>query len=73
MAREPARGNAGKKAIRKSYKSALTKLNIEAWRQLKLLAIDPAKPVGDLQCDAINLLFAKHGLPQIAVRWTRED
>jgi hypothetical protein len=26
-----------------------------------------------LQCDAINLLFAKHGLPQIAMRWTAED
>jgi hypothetical protein len=26
-----------------------------------------------LQCDEINLLFAKHGLPQIAVRWTPED
>jgi hypothetical protein len=25
--------------------------------------------VSELQCDAINLLFAKHGLPQIAVRW----
>jgi hypothetical protein len=31
---------------------------------------DLDKPVGQLQCDAINLLFAKHGLPQIAERWT---
>ena len=73
MARQPARGKAGKTAIRKSYKSALTKLNIEAWRQLKRLAIDKDKPVSELQCEAINLLFAKHGLPQIAVRWTPEN
>jgi hypothetical protein len=58
MARQTARGKAGKKAIRKSYKAALTKLNIEAWRQLKRLAIDKDKPVSELQCEAINLLFA---------------
>jgi hypothetical protein len=40
---------------------------------LKQLAIDKDKPVSELQCEAINLLFAKHGLPQIAVRWTPED
>jgi hypothetical protein len=40
--------------------------------QLKLLSADLEKPVGKLQCDAINLLFAKHGLPQIAKRWTAE-
>jgi antitoxin-like ribbon-helix-helix protein len=68
-----ARSKAGKAAIRKSYKSALTKLNIEAWRQLKRLAIDKDKPVSELQREAINLLFAKHGLPQIAERWTAED
>jgi hypothetical protein len=31
------------------------------------------KSVGELQCEAINLLFAKHGLPPIAVRWTPGD
>ena len=66
MAKQTAR--AGKKAAPKSYKAALTKLNIEAWRQLKRLAIDKDKPVSELQCEAINLLFAKHGLPQIAER-----
>ena len=73
MARQPARPKTAKKAVSKSYKAALTKLNIEAWRQLKRLAIDKDKPVSELQCEAINLLFAKHGLPQIAVRWTPED
>ena len=73
MARQPARGKAGKKAVQKSYKAALTKLNIDAWRLLKRLSADLDKPVGQLQCDAINLLFAKHGLPQIAERWTPED
>jgi hypothetical protein len=37
---------------------------------VKRLAIDKDKPVSELQCEAINLLFAKHGLPQIAERWT---
>jgi hypothetical protein len=27
----------------------------------------------EMQCDAINLLFAKHGLPQIAERWTPDE
>jgi hypothetical protein len=53
--------------------AALTKLNIEARRQLKRLAIDKDRPVSELQCEAINLLFAKHGLPQIAKRWLPED
>jgi hypothetical protein len=53
MARQPARGKAGKKPS-KSYKGALTKLNIEAWRQLKRLAIDKDKPVSELQCEAIK-------------------
>ena len=43
------------------------------WRQLKRLSADLDKPVGELQCNAINLLLAKRGLPQIAVRWTAED
>jgi hypothetical protein len=72
MAKQPARAKASKKAVPKSYKAALTKLNIDAWRQLKRLSADLDKPVGQLQCDAINLLFAKHGLPQIAERWTPE-
>jgi hypothetical protein len=73
MARQPARTKAGKKAPPKSYKAALTMLNIDAWRQLKHLSADKDKPVSELQCEAINLLFAKHGLPQIAVRWTAEN
>jgi hypothetical protein len=40
---------------------------------LKRLAIDKDKPVSELQCEAINLMFAKHGLPQIAVRWTHGE
>jgi hypothetical protein len=35
--------------------------------------IDRDKPVSELQCEANNLLFAKHGLPQIAVRWMPGD
>jgi hypothetical protein len=54
MARQPARGKAGKKVVQKGYKSVLTKLNVEAWRQLKRLAIDKDKPVSELQCEAIK-------------------
>jgi hypothetical protein len=73
VAKQAAAGKASKKAVSKGYKSALTQLNIDAWRQLKRLAIDKDKPVSELQCEAINLLFAKHGLPQIAKRWTPGD
>ena len=73
MAKQPDRGKDGKKAVRKSYTAALTKLIIKAWRSLKRLAIDKDKPVSELQCEAINLMFAKHGLPQIAVRWTHGE
>src|SRR5687767_10041093 len=45
MARQPARAKAGKKAVPKSYKAALTKLNIDAWRQLKRLSADLDRPV----------------------------
>jgi hypothetical protein len=31
------------------------------------------RPVSELQCEAINLLFATHGLPQIAKRWAPEE
>jgi hypothetical protein len=40
---------------------------------LKRLAIDKDKPVSGQQCEAINLLFAKYSLPQIAARWTPEN
>jgi hypothetical protein len=32
--------------------------------------VDQDRPVSELQCEAINLLFAKNDLPQIAKRWT---
>ena len=41
-------------------------ISVEADKQLKRLALDRDCKVHDLLIDAINDLFAKHGLPQIA-------
>lgn len=42
------------------------RLSVEAWRQLKRLAVDQDKPAHDLLVEAVNSLFSKHGLPPIA-------
>lgn len=38
----------------------------EAWRELKILAIDQGKPVHALLIEAINDVLRKHGRPAIA-------
>ncbi len=42
------------------------RLSVEAWRQLKRLAVDHDKPAHDLLVQAVNDLFRKNGLPPIA-------
>ena len=42
------------------------RLSIEAWRQLKRLAVEQDKPAHDLLVQAVNALFVKHDLPPIA-------
>ena len=42
------------------------RLSIEAWRQLKRLAVEEDKPAHDLLVEAVNALFTKHNLPPIA-------
>ena len=41
-------------------------LTRSSWRQLKDLGMDVRKPVHSLLVEAVNLLFEKHGRPQIA-------
>jgi len=55
------------------YKSVLSKIDGAAHRQLKILALDEGKPIGDLQIEALNLLFRSRGLPEIAVRVTPDE
>ena len=55
------------------YKAVLSKVDEATHRQLKILAIEEGIPVGDLQIEAINLLFRARGLPEIAVRITPNE
>ena len=55
------------------YKSVLSKVDENTHRQLKRLAVDEGVPVGDLQIEAINLLFRDRRLPEIAVRVTPDE
>jgi hypothetical protein len=42
------------------------RLEIDAWRQLKILAANKAVPAHDLIIEALNDLFKKYGKPPIA-------
>jgi hypothetical protein len=42
------------------------RLSTEAWRQLKLLAIERTTTSHTLLIEAVNALFQKHGKPPIA-------
>ncbi|EAS48302.1 hypothetical protein SI859A1_03684 [Aurantimonas manganoxydans SI85-9A1] len=50
------------------YKAILSKVDEATHKQMRRLAIDEGIPVGDLQIEAINMLFRSRGLPEIAVR-----
>ena len=49
-----------------AIKGQTLRLNMDAWRQLKLMAIDRALPAHDLLIEAVNDYFAKHGKPPLA-------
>lgn len=55
------------------YKAVLSKVDDATHKQIRRLAIDEGVPVGDLQIEAINLLFRSRGLPEIAVRVTPNE
>lgn len=53
---------------RREYKSVLAKVDNATHAQLRHMAIDQDKPVGDLLVEALNLLFARYDQPQIATK-----
>lgn len=55
------------------YKAILSKVDDATHKQLRRLAIDESVPVGDLQIEALNLLFRSRRLPEIAVRVTPDE
>lgn len=63
LSREPATQEevAGEKR-----KGQTLRLNIEAWKTLKVLGIEREKPVHDLLVEAVNDLLIKHGKAPIA-------
>lgn len=48
-------------------------LTRHSWRQLKELGMDVRKPVHTLLIEAVNLLFEKHGRPQVAQAGRRPE
>jgi hypothetical protein len=61
---EPANTTVAPKSER--IRGQTLRLTEDAWRQLKILSIDKGTPAHDLLIEAVNLLFEKHGKPQIA-------
>lgn len=55
------------------YKSILSKVDADTHRQMKILSVNEGVPIGDLQIEAINLLFRARGLPEIATRVTPDE
>jgi hypothetical protein len=49
-----------------SIKGQTLRLNMEAWRQLKILAVEHARPAHALLVEAVNDLFRKHGKMPVA-------
>jgi hypothetical protein len=49
-----------------SIKGQTLRLNMEAWRQLKILAVEHARPAHALLVEAVNDLFRKHGKTPVA-------
>ena len=49
-----------------SIKGQTLRLNVEAWRQLKILAVERAMPAHALLVEAVNDLFRKYGKTPVA-------
>jgi hypothetical protein len=47
-----------------AFKSVLTRLNIEGWRALRMLAVEHDTTLNALAVEAFNDLFKKHGKKQ---------
>ena len=62
---EPER-QAGRQKEERVRRGQTLRLEPEAWKQLKLLAIDQGKTSHDLLIEAVNLLFDRYNRPTIA-------
>lgn len=47
-------------------KGQTLRLSVEAWKQLKRLAVDEERTSHDLLLEAVNRLFQNRGLPPVA-------
>jgi hypothetical protein len=64
LTREGERTIAGRGAS--SIKGQTLRLNVEAWKQLKILAVERAAPAHVLLVEAVNDLFRKYGKTPVA-------
>jgi hypothetical protein len=69
MSRKPRQGTRSERAAtdeRRSVKGVLIKVNDEAWRALRILAIDRNTTLQALGIEALNDLLEKNGLHRLA-------
>ena len=69
MGRKPTRGTRSERAVadeRRGVKAVLIKVNDEAWRALRHLAVEKDTTLQALGIDALNDLLEKNGLPRLA-------
>lgn len=61
--RMPRKRKAGREAAREpqAFKGILTRMNVEGWRALRLLAAERDTKLNALAIEAFNDLLAKHG------------
>lgn len=66
----PAAAPAPAKAEGEARKGLIVRLNVEAWKQLKRLALEEEVSAHDLLIEGVNAVFEKRGKPPIALKGT---
>jgi hypothetical protein len=66
--RDPTAAPAAQRSVKdaRARRGQTLRLEPEAWRQLKLLALDQGRTSHDLLIEAVNLLFDHYNRPTIA-------
>ena len=64
-AEQPAEPDPRRKSTTESKAMSL-RLNMDAWRQLKILAIEEGRTAHDILIDSLNGYFREHGKPPLA-------
>ena len=54
------------KAEGEARKGLIVRLNVQAWKQLKQIALDEGVPAHDLLLEGVNAVFERRGKPPIA-------